>query len=70
MEKVTKEKFYAEIREKKLDLCVYPIGDKYPYITNFKFRDGVLWGVVKPTERDSKKYPNYPWYEEEYFINR
>ena len=69
MEQVTKEQFYAEIRAKKLDLCVNSIGI-YPFIKNFKFRNGVLWGVVKPTERDPKKYPNYPWYEEQYFINR
>lgn len=69
MEKVTKEHFFAEIREKKLDVCPRPIG-KYPFTSEFRFRNGVVWGIVKPTERDPKKYPDYPWYEVEYFINR
>lgn len=69
MEQVTKEQFYAEIREKKLDVCPRAIGD-HPYTSEYRFRNGVLWGIVKPTERDPKKYPHYPWYEEQYFINR
>lgn len=69
MEQVTKEQFYAEIREKELDVCPRAIGD-YPYTSEFRFRNGGLWGIVKPTERDPKKYPRYPWYEEEYYINR
>lgn len=69
MQEVTKEQFYAEIREKRLDVCYSPKGD-YPFFGEFRFRNGVLWGVVKPTERNPKKYPNYPWYEERYFINR
>ena len=69
MEQVTKEQFYAEIREKNLDVCPRAIGD-YPYTSEFRFRNGELWGIVKPTERDPKKYPRYPWYEEHYFINR
>ena len=68
MEQVTKEQFYAEIREKGLDLVYTPIGD-YPYYGEFKFRNGALWGVVKPTEIDPARY-SYPWYEERYFINR
>ena len=69
MEQVTKEQFYAEIREKKLDVCPHAVGD-YPFTSEFKFRNGALWGIVKRTERDPKKYPRYPWYEERYFINR
>lgn len=69
MERVTKEQFYAEIREKHLDVCPRAIGN-YPFTSEFKFRNGMLWGIVKRTKLDPKKYPRYPWYEEEYYINR
>lgn len=69
MQEVTKEQFYAEIREKGLDVCPRATG-YYPYTSEFRFRNGVLWGIVKATERDPKKYPNYPFYEEKYYINR
>lgn len=69
MQEVTKEQFYTEIREKRLDVCYSPKGN-YPFGGEFKFKNGVQWGIVKATERDPKKYPNYPFYEVKYYINR
>lgn len=69
MQEVTKEQFYAEIREKGLNVCYSPKGD-FPFSGEFRFNNGVLWGTVKATERDPKRYPNYPFYEKKYYINR
>lgn len=66
MKEVAKEEFYNIISSKKLDVCVYPAGN-YPFTVYFKFRDGSIFGVEKPTEIDLRKYP-YPWYKEQYFI--
>lgn len=67
MKEVTKEEFYGIINTKKLDVCVSVAGN-YPFTNYFKFRHGTLFGVIKPTEIDPKKYP-YPWYKYRYYIN-
>ena len=66
MKEVTKEEFYRIIDTKKLDVCVSVSGN-YPFTNYFKFRNGSIFGVIKPTEINPEKYP-YPWYKEQYFI--
>ena len=68
MIEVTKEEFYKRIEDEKLDLVYEPIGQKVPYTGIFKFRDGRIWGKKIPSEVDSKKYPEYPWYIEHWYI--
>ena len=67
MKEVTKEEFYKRIEDEKLDLVVSCVG-KYPFTDEFKFRNGMVWGKIVPSEVDSKKYPKYPWYVEHYYI--
>jgi len=68
MKEVTKEEFFKRIEDEKLDLVYNPIGQKSPFVGEFKFRDGRIWGKKIPSEVDSKKYPEYPWYIERYYI--
>lgn len=63
MTELTKEQFFTEIREKKLDLVVSVIGN-YPYTDEFKFRDGRIWGKIINTPDPEK---NYPFYTAQYF---
>lgn len=64
MTELTKEQFFTEIREKKLDLVVSVIGN-YPYTDEFKFRDGSIWGKIINTPDPERK--NYPFYTTQYF---
>ena len=67
MKEVTKKEFYKRIEEEKLDLVVSCVGN-HPFTDEFKFRSGIVWGKIVPSEVDSKKYPKYPWYVEHYYI--
>lgn len=67
MKEVTKDEFYGIIEKEGLDLVVSCIGG-HPFTTEFKFRNGQVWGKIVPSERDHKKYPKYPWYVEHYYI--
>jgi len=67
MKEVTKKEFYKRIKDEKLDLVVSCVGN-HPFTDEFKFRSGIVWGKIVPSEVDSKKYPKYPWYVEHYYI--
>lgn len=57
---VTKEEFYEVINSKKLDVCVHVDSlTPFPYTTNFKFRNDVMWGKVVDAFKDGvkNKYP-------------
>lgn len=66
MRQVTKDEFYKIIYDGKLDVCVgRPIGN-YPYTTDFKFRNGNLFGRVV----DKYESPEFKWpVISEYFLN-
>jgi hypothetical protein len=64
MTEVTKEQFFTEIREKKLDLIVTVTGN-YPYTDEFKYRDGRIWGKIVNTPDLERK--SYPFYTTQYF---
>lgn len=64
MTELTKEQFFTEIREKKLDLVVSVVGN-YPYTDEFKFRDGRIWGKIINTPDTQRK--NYTFYTTQYF---
>lgn len=66
MKEVTKEEFFKRIRDEKLDVVVSCVGEP-PFTTEFKFRNGEVWGKVVP-EKDPNKYPKYPWCVEHYYI--
>jgi len=68
MTEVSKAEFYKRIADEKLDLVVSVEGNKSPFRNVFKFRDRRVWGEMIPSEVDSKKYPEYPWYVEHYYI--
>ncbi len=63
---VSKEEFYKRIKDEKLDLTVNAIGE-HPFTSEFKFRSGLLWGKVVPSEINTEKY-KYPFYVEHYYI--
>ena len=67
MKEVTEKEFYGRIKKERLDLVV-SIEGNYPYTEIFRFRDRSIWGKMVPSEVDSKKYPEYPWYVEHYYI--
>ncbi len=68
MKEVTKEEFYKAIYDNKLDVIPSPTGDKSPYTTIWKLRNGCVWGKKVPTDKDHKRFPKYPFYEEHYYI--
>jgi hypothetical protein len=61
MKEVTKDEFYGIINESKLDVLVRPEtnepGHWYPHTTEFKFRNGTLFGKVVEEYPDGKRYP-------------
>ena len=61
---VTKEQFYNEIRERNLNLTVSAVGD-YPYTTEFKFGNGILFGKIVRTPSQDRSH--YPFYKTQYF---
>ena len=61
---VTKEQFYNEIRERKLDVRVSTIG-KFPFTTEFRFGGGTLFGVIVRTPNEERRH--YPFYKTQYF---
>lgn len=66
MKEVTKEEFFKRIKDEKLDLVVSCVGN-HPFTNEFKFRSGIVWGKVVPSEIEKKK-GNYPYYVDHYYI--
>lgn len=69
MKEVTKDEFFGIINEGKLDVLVRPEtkepGHWYPHTTEFKFRDGTVFGKVVEDFHDGEHYPGV----EKYYIN-
>lgn len=69
MKEVTKDEFFGIINEGKLDVLVRPEtkepGHWYPHTTEFKFRDGTVFGKVVEDFHDGEHYPVV----EKYYIN-
>lgn len=61
MKEVTKDEFFGIINEGKLDVLVRPEtkepGHWYPHTTEFKFRDGTVFGKVVEDFHDGEHYP-------------
>lgn len=51
MKEITKDEFYKIINDNRLDVVVYP------HTTEFKFRNGTLFGKVVEEYHDGKRYP-------------
>jgi len=62
MKEVTKDEFYQQISDKKLDLCISCVGN-WPYTNEFRFRNGNLWGKIITSSEKHIYPPN-----EKYFI--
>ena len=69
MKEVTKDEFYKIINDNRLDVVVYPKtnepGHWYPHTTEFKFRNGTLFGKVVEEYHDGEHHPVV----EKYYIN-
>lgn len=65
MIEVTKEEFYREIQEKKLNVSVKCVGEEWPYTEIFSFPDGREWGRIVPIQQDGI-HPHF--WEERYLI--
>lgn len=48
MKTITRDEFFQQIDDKKLDLCVSCVGN-WPYTSEFRFRNGQLWGKIVTT---------------------
>ena len=56
MKEITKDEFYKIIKDNQLDVVNEP-GHWYPHTTEFKFRNGTLFGKVVEEYHDGKRYP-------------
>lgn len=61
MKEVTKDEFFGIINEGKLDVLVRPEtkepGHWYPHTTEFKFRDGTVFGKIVEDFHDGSTIP-------------
>lgn len=59
MKEITKDEFYKIINDNRLDVVVYPKTNEpgywYPHTTEFKFRNGTLFGKVVEEYHDGKR---------------
>jgi hypothetical protein len=47
---VSKDEFYKRIYDEGINVHPYPVGEKYPYTSIFRFPKGEEWGRINPDE--------------------